>query len=147
MGISFRHDGQDYIAERLSAMQQLHVSRRIAPLIPPLIPVFMALAEKGELMDRISDCAALAQPFADALASMPDDSAEFVISTCMSVVKRKNGEIYAPVWNSTAKLPMFSELNDMSVLLPIVVRVIQDNLGRFIEGLLTSKQASTATPE
>jgi len=37
--------GNAYSIGRLTAKQQFHVSRRIAPIIPPLIPLFMKLAK------------------------------------------------------------------------------------------------------
>ena len=143
--LEFEIGGNQYRAEKLSAFQQLHLSRRVAPLIPPLVPVFMRLAKgKGEVSAIMDQVAGLMSPFAEGLSAMPDEAAEYVVSTCLSVVKRRQGDNWASVWSTQAKAAMFADLNDMGAILPIVIRVIQDSLGPFIQGLLTSQQ--TATP-
>ena len=40
-------NGHRYSIGKLSAKQQFHVSRRIAPIVPTLIPVFVRLAAGG----------------------------------------------------------------------------------------------------
>jgi hypothetical protein len=115
----FEIDGHEYRIGKLSAFQQFHVSRKIAPILPPLIPVVMKVraavqsgAPKSDGSDP-SDIAALPdgaeakvpaadtptldiaslpeilQPLADALSAMPDEAAEYVIGTCLSALKRK----------------------------------------------------------
>lgn len=135
--------GNDYSIGRLDAFRQLHVSRRIAPLIPSLVPAFSALSEGGA--DALTDTAKFATalaPFAEAMAGMSDEAAEYVVGTCLSVVKRRQGSAWAPVWNAQGKTLMFDDI-DLSTMLPLVVRVIRDNLGPFISGLLIGQ----ATPE
>lgn len=144
----FAIGSSEYRTEKLTAFQQFHLSRKVAPLLPPLIPVFLEVArsgrsEGGGLSENMDALAPLLQPFADALAGMSDDAAEQIVTLCMASVKRKQGDSYFPVWNASAKLPMFEDLNDMGVMLPIIMRVIQDSLGPFIQGLLTSQQAET----
>jgi hypothetical protein len=114
----FELDGHDYRIGRLSAFQQFHISRKIAPILPPLIPVVMkvrAAVQNGSLKldsNESADMAALPdgaeskaaadtptfdiaslpeilQPLADALSAMPDEAAEYVIGTCLSALKRK----------------------------------------------------------
>lgn len=139
--IEFELGTKQYRAEKLNAFQQFHVSRKIAPLIPALIPVFLSVSQmKGGLQQNLPTIAGLLQPFADGIAALPDDAAEYVMSTCLSVVRRRtDGETWAPVWSSSAKSVMFDDM-DLGGLMPIVMRVIQENLGPFIQGLLTSQQ-------
>ncbi|MCA8376290.1 hypothetical protein LGM80_23285 [Burkholderia multivorans] len=173
-------------------MQQFHVSRRIAPIIPPMIPVLMkfyaeleqadvardqaranaalaALAvgvEGGEgaaaddapvaaapaperdrsreLLSLVDAIAPVLQPFADALAGLKDEDAEYVFGTCLSVVERWQGAGWAKVWNITHKTAMFDDIG-IDVMLPLVVRVVVANLGPFISGLLTSQASPSAT--
>ncbi|MBY4674286.1 hypothetical protein K6W12_27050 [Burkholderia multivorans] len=179
-------NGVRYAIGKLSAMQQFHVSRRIAPIIPPMIPVLMkfyaeleqadvaraqeranaalaALAEstegaKGaeapaaaapaperdrsrELLSLVDAIAPVLQPFADALAGLKDEDAEYVFGTCLSVVERWQGAGWAKVWNITHKTAMFDDIG-IDVMLPLVVRVVVANLGNFIQGLLSSPGAS-----
>jgi len=145
--IEFDIGGHAYRADKLNAFQQFHVSRKIAPLVPALIPVFLEVAKLAKLeggiqtnFDAISP--AMLQPFADGIAGLPDASAEYVMSTCLSVVRRRSADHWAPVWSSQANSMMFDDINNLGSMMPIVIRVIQENLGPFISGLLTSRQAT-----
>lgn len=179
-------NGVRYAIGKLSAMQQFHVSRRIAPIIPPMIPVLMkfyaeleqadvareqertnaalaALAagagdtevagdteapapaadRSRELLSMVDAIAPVLQPFADALAGLKDEDAEYVFGTCLSVVERWQGAGWAKVWNIAHKTSMFDDIG-IDVMLPLVVRVVVANLGPFISGLLTSQASSPA---
>ena len=146
---------QTYRAEQMSAFKQFHLNRRLLPLIPPLAPLFLGIAESAKkdgvgLAEKFKDIGELvkllesAKPFAEALASLPDESAEYIIDICMSSVIRKDSKGWSKVWNSTSNMPMFAELHDIGILLQVVVKVIILNLGPFISGLLTSQQAAIA---
>src|SRR5689334_16802135 len=140
--IEFDVAGKNYRADKLDVFQQFHVQRKVAPLIPPLIPVYVkiqAMQAHGGLTKNLSAIAEVLQPFTDSIASLPDKDAEYVLSTCLSVVRRQHGDHWAPIWSASAKALMFDDL-DLGSALPIVVRVIRANLGPFIEGLLTSQQ-------
>ena len=143
----FEMDGHWYRIGRMNAFEQFHVSRKISPLIPPLIPVFMQMAKNtGGPLD-VSAMSGLFQPFADGFAALPDDSAEYVINTCLKAVRRKNErDEWVPVWSVGGKQVMFDDLNNLSVMLRLVLRVIKDSLGDFLTGLLSGQESST-TPQ
>ncbi|MDN8047566.1 hypothetical protein QZN20_09790 [Burkholderia multivorans] len=181
MATEIELNGTRYAIGKLSAMQQFHVSRRIAPIIPPMIPVLMkfyaeleqadvarqqavanaalaALAEgkvpseaadapaadkSRELLSMVDAIAPVLQPFADALAGLKDEDAEYVFGTCLSVVERWQGAGWAKVWSPAHKTSMFDDIG-IDVMLPLVVRVVVANLGSFISGLLTSQASSPA---
>ncbi|RQU16233.1 hypothetical protein DF153_21370 [Burkholderia cenocepacia] len=185
MATEIQLNGGRYVIGKLNAMQQFHVSRRIAPIIPPMIPVLMkfyaeleqadvareqeranaalaALAERAEgeeaaaaavpapaadrsreLLSMVDAIAPVLQPFADALAGLKDEDAEYVFGTCLSVVERWQGAGWAKVWNIAHKTSMFDDIG-IDVMLPLVVRVVVANLGPFISGLLTSQASSPA---
>lgn len=144
--------GNQYSIGRLSAKQQFHVSRRIAPVIPALIPAFLKLAEhvRTEGGD-IAGVGTSMQPFTEALAAMSDADADYVIDNCLTAVQRLQPTGWVRVVTIEQKTPMFQDM-DMGVILPLVVQVIVANLGPFIQGLLTSQasspgsMASVATP-
>lgn len=138
--IEFEQGGHAFRAAKLDAFKQFHVSRKISPLIPLLVPVFVKVASEGNLTKNLAGYAELLTPFAEALASMSDENAEYLLATCLSVVQRKQGDTWAPIWSATGKCCMFDDM-DMSALLPLVVRVIQDSLGGFIRGMLTSQNS------
>jgi len=139
--IEFDLNGQLYRMGKLDAMRQFHLSRRIAPIIPTLIPVFVKLSKEGGLNQDLGGFAELLGPFADGLATMSDEVGEYIISTCLSVVQRGNGQTWAPVWSAQAKACMFDDV-DLSAIMQIVMKVIQENLGPFIGGILMSQQGS-----
>lgn len=172
-------NGVRYAIGKLSAMQQFHVSRRIASIIPPMIPVLMnfyaeleqadvarqqaranaalaALAEGGtpdeeadapaadksrELLSLVDAIAPVLQPFADALAGLKDEDAEYVFGTCLSVVERWQGAGWAKVWSAAHKTSMFDDIG-IDVMLPLVVRVVVANLGPLSAGCLPAKRAA-----
>ena len=131
--------GNRYSIGRLNAKQQFHLSRRIAPIIPPLIPVYQRLARSGaSLEDDVDALAAVLQPFMDGIAAMSDADADQVMDLCLSVVQRQQDTGWANVWNAQHGVCLFQDM-DLSVVLPLAVRVIARNLGPFMLGLLTSQ--------
>jgi hypothetical protein len=169
ISFTFEIKGRSFQAEKLSAFAQLHVSRRIAPLMPPLLPVYLqvinligvaaeaeqsadlsgddakAEAVQAFLHDNISLIEKLLQPLADAFGSLKDEDAEKVVNLCLGSVKVQTSPgVWMPMWIGGRANP--DELNDMGEWLPIVIRVIQENLGPFIAGLLTSRKSAVKTP-
>lgn len=147
--IEFQLGARDYRMDKLNAIQQFHVSRKIAPLIPALIPVFLQIAKKGEKglgslanEESLAQIGPLLQPFADSIASLPDATVDYLIDTCLSVVRRNREGNWAPVWSSQHKTLMFDDM-DLGALMPLIVRVITENLGPFIKGLLISQQGTS----
>jgi hypothetical protein len=151
----FVHNGNTYRAGKLTAFQQLHVSRRIAPLLPPLIPIFLQLARANKAKAEegveptapkvdLDTLASLFQPFTDSLALMKDADAEYVISTCLSVVQRSTtSTTWIGVWNDRGKVAMFDDLNqNVGDLWMLVLQVLKDSLGPFIQGILTNPPAA-----
>ena len=134
------YGGRVYRIGKLPAMKQFHVSRRIAPIIPALIPLYSKLARGGSVLSAIEASPELLSPFADALSGMSDETVDYLVATCMSVVTRQEGNAWVRIWADRAGL-LFEDI-ELSVLLPLTVRVIVENLGPFISGLLTSQSSS-----
>ncbi|MFX7747274.1 phage tail assembly chaperone [Acinetobacter baumannii] len=146
----------DYEIGRLNAIDQFHVSRKIAPIIPTIMPILTELA-KGELQKIIeklesaeeNDVSGLAeanleslgsalQPLMDVFAKMPEDDVDYVIKKCLTVVSRNGAKVVV------RDAIMFDDLG-MEHILPLTIAVIRTNLGNFIQGLLT-KALSTKQP-
>lgn len=141
MATEFEIKGVLYRAGKLDAFAQLHVSRKIAPVLPKLFPVLARLqvgaTGLGTDLDQLAE---VLGPLADAMASMPKDDVDLVVSACLGVVSRKQGDaLYSPIWRNG--VIMFEDI-DLAVMLPIVVNVVRDSLGNFISGLLSSGGAS-----
>lgn len=160
MLLEFEIDGIKFRAEKLSAIQQLHLSRKVAPLLPPMAPLVVQAQKKLEdkekssketnkddtefTIDDIMSLVELAQPFADALADMEDKDIEKIFLLTLTSVKVQTDasrDVWMPLWIPGANRPAgFEQLNDLSRLLPIIIRVIIHNLGNFINGLLTRRK-------
>jgi len=147
---------------KLNAFQQFHLSRKVAPMIPTLIPVFLKLEASAQaakaaqqanpvatevppngaalnpLSGDLGALAELMQPFAEGIASMPDETAEFILSTCLAAVQRKQGSTWSPVWNTKQNVCMFDDI-DIGLMLKLAVRVITESLGPFLRGMLTGR--------
>ena len=140
--MDFTIGDKQFRAGKLDAFAQFHVSRRIAPIIPTLIPLFVKIAQDGNLAKDMLGVSQLLGPFADGLANMSDETSEYVLSTCLSVVRRQaTGGNWAPVWNKQAKSCMFDDM-DLGDLIQVTIEVIKDSLGPFIQGLLMSQMGS-----
>lgn len=145
-----------YRIGKLNAFQQFHLSRKVAPIIPTLIPVFLKLkgsakalaiaaaagdsdeSDGAPLSGDLEGLASLMQPFADGIANMPDETAEFILSTCLGAVQRKQGTAWFQVWNASQNTCMFDDL-DLGVMIKLSVRVITESLGPFLRGMLTGQ--------
>lgn len=142
--------GHDYAIGRLNALDQLHVSRKIAPIVPNIMPILTEVA-KGDLekviesieadenaeLDGLEPLAKALEPLMEAIAKIPEEDVNYVIYKCLSVVKR-NGAVVC-----RGESIMFDDL-DMNHLLPLTVAVIRTNLGNFIQGLLTKASSIKA---
>lgn len=134
--------GHDYTIGRLNALDQLHVSRKIAPIVPNIMPILTEVA-KGDLerviesiedgenneLEGLEPLAEALEPFMEAIAKMPEDDVNYVVHKCLSVVKRGGAAVCR---NNTI---MFDDL-DMNHLLPLTIAVIRMNLRNFIQDLL-----------
>ncbi|MDO7504549.1 hypothetical protein Q5X59_10930 [Acinetobacter baumannii] len=140
-----------YTIGRLNALDQFHVSRKIAPIIPTLMPIITEVA-KGDFIKVIESIEAVdgkngeavdgkdltglqllaeaLEPFMEAFAKMPEDDVNYIIHKCLAVVKRGSASV------CRGQSIMFDDL-DMAQILPLVIAVIRVSLANFIQGLLT----------
>lgn len=141
--VEIEEGGQTYRVNKLDAFSQFHLSRKLAPIVPTLVPVYLRMAQEGEkaLTDIMGTMQAI-QPFAEALAEMEDESAEYVLATCLGAVQRKTTAGFVPIWSGKSKTCMFDDI-DLGVMVKLSFNVITASLGPFIRGLLTSQQGQT----
>lgn len=152
----FVKNGVRYQIRPLNVIEQWHLNRKLAPLLPPLLPIMLKLA-RDESLKPVDDETAKAPidveglipilgPFADAIATISNEASEEIINTCLSAIKRYvPPSTWVPVWSAGAKVSTFSEFNSLHTALPFVVEVVTNALGPFIQGLLT-QQASPGKP-
>jgi hypothetical protein len=120
-----------YQIGRLSAMQQFHLARRLAPVLAAM-GISMAQLQRGGTAD-LSDFTEMLGPVADVLAKMSDEDANYIIYTALGVVTREQGpDKWAQVCVQSNM--MFADIQ-MPEMLRLVVETLQVNLLDFLQGL------------
>lgn len=142
----FEHGGHRYRIRKFNALEQWNLSRKIAPLIPPLVPVFIKISKAGGLTKDLTGVAEVLTPFAEGISALSDETSEWIINTCLSALSREvapgtTGAAWTKIWSSASKISQFEEINDLSTVVPLVMKVIWETLGPFISGLLTAQQS------
>lgn len=142
----FEVDGKQYrLVRKLDAFSQLHVARKLAPLLVSLTPTpEMRQRLQAEAQARANgddrpmvDMAEMMLPVIEGLAEMKSEDVDFISSTCLSVVSRNQGTGWTPVWNAAAKRMQFEDIDGMA-LLQITFQVIQENLSNFMRAPLSA---------
>ena len=129
----------DYRIGKLSALQQLHVSRRLAPILASMGVSLSAISAGAKGSN--DDFAAMLAPVTEIVARMPDDEVNYIIFTCLSCVSRVVDNRAAPV--SVGNALMFDDL-DMKAMLELTVAALKDNLGNFLQGLVAETQSTSS---
>jgi len=138
--MQFEINGQQYQSGKLDAFKQFHVARRLAPLISGVSAALKgdaAPSAEGAAADSVQpqpeqrkDFADFLEPMADALAHMPDADCDYILFTCLGVVKRQQGDGWAKVLAPGGRTLMFEDI-DMGAMINITLKVIQENIGGF----------------
>lgn len=142
-----------YRIRSLNVIEQWHLNRKLAPLLPPLLPILMKLArDEGRIKEQSAEGGAagaidieglipILGPFADAIASISNEASEEIIHTCFGAIQRfVPPNVWTPVWSPGAKISQWPEFNSLHTALPFIVEVITNALGPFIKGFLTSQE-------
>jgi len=134
--------GRRYQIGRLNALQQLHLTRRLGPMLI-VAGISIDMLRKGMKID-LDDMVAMAGPVMELLSKMPDAEVEKIVFTCLSVCKRLSGTAWAALTTPDGTQLMFADM-DMPEMMRVVLEVIKDNLGNFLTelgGELTSPSSS-----
>lgn len=137
-------NGTTYVIGKLSAMEQLHVARRLAPVLASLIPAFVGnpgLFDKNEDEGGGADAMMIiaSGPVAETLSKMSNEDVDYVVNACLSVCEWKQAKNFAKVMVNKVLMKGNLELDE---LMGLTIAVIQENLGRFFP---TSQPDSRAT--
>lgn len=144
MSLEVTVNEQVYKIGRLNVFKQLHIAKRLTPLLAGALPAWLAVAG-GQRAD-VSAMAGALQPLADAITRLSDEDLDHVILECMVAVERKQGAGWARVRHDNGPM-MFDDL-DLLALLQLTKEVVQENLGNFFPavGRLFSGSATTDQP-
>ncbi|MBP1470621.1 phage tail assembly chaperone [Acinetobacter nosocomialis] len=167
-------NGIEYTIGRLNAVDQFHVSRKIAPIVPKLMPIIAEVAkgdltkviaaieaneekvkkvkESGEVEENFEDPEANPDlddltPLADAFSPLMEVFASMPEEDVNFIIYKCLSVVKrggAVVCRNNTI--MFDDL-DMTQLLPLVIATIRINLGNFILGLLTQASSMQKQPQ
>lgn len=139
--------GAEYKIRKLTPFQQFHVARRLAPALWALggaAATVVKAAEQVQNGKAVEDVPAddptngmltAFGPVAEAFASMSDADSEYILSTCLSVVLRKQGSGWAEVAPKGAQGHLAFEDITLPTMIELALEVIKENLGNFFDVL------------
>lgn len=122
-------DGVQYKTSKLDAFTQLHVARRLVPVLPG----FIATILKADL-DKVSANEAFilaAGPVGQSFAMMPQDDVDYIVRACLSVCGKVQGDKLAPLMAPNGRL-MFEAEMTLQIMIRLSIEVIKENLGNFL---------------
>lgn len=144
--VEFQVGGHSYRSNKLSALTQFHVCRRLVPALSDLAPLMKATLaskraadEKGEEW-KFDGWAAL-DPLSKALTTISDDDANYVIFACLEVTERNEKGVWSRL-RTPQGLMMFNDL-EMPELVMIVWNVLAGHLESFFSTLPQTSDATT----
>lgn len=127
----------------LNAMQQFHVSRRIAPLLATA-GINLAMLARGSKLS-VEEILPTLGPVSMMLAGMSDEQTDYIFATCLGVVQRKemagSKELWAPVANGA--LMQYQDI-DMLGMIRLVIAVLQHNLEDFFKELIAQADSTSS---
>jgi hypothetical protein len=137
-----RHEeikGHTYTIGKLDAFEQIHIARRLAPMLSELMSafksapaVFTGKAEGEDESKMLMDVLEIAMgPLSDAFSKMSNVDVDYILHACLSVCERKLAHNYAKVY-----IPL-------DTLLGLTWYVLQENLA----GFFPTSQPTSGTPK
>lgn len=118
-------NGVEYSVDKLNAMEQLYLVRKLGPALPIL---------EGMLADRNAnkDTRLL---MIYLLSRLPDEDSDAVIKRCLAAVSRQQPTGWARVMLNGSL--MFQDI-DVDAMIQLTSSVIEENLGNFFNSILSS---------
>lgn len=142
-----------YRTRKLNAFQQLHVARKVLPLLSAVVK-----ASDQNVVDQIKQArgatataddapstsnesiARIMEIVSKAVNDLPEEDLDFIVKTCMGSLLLKQDRGWAAIYNEDAEDFQFDFIT-LPLMLQLTFRVIQENLGDFFpEGALTSSE-------
>jgi len=137
--------GQTYRVDKMAALTQLHIGRR---LLPALIAVGIRAEELANMKEgEGGGFAHLMEPAVKIMGVMTDEDVNYVLFKSLQCIRRKQDERYAPV---VAGERLIFEDIEMPIMVRLVAAVIQENMGGFfalLPGVSPSPASSGTTQD
>lgn len=137
--MEFELGGQSYRADRIDAITQFHIVRRLAPIMGKVAP----LIKSGD-----GDSMGVLEPLADAIRSLSDEDSNYVIFGLLKSVKKKdvNGFGWSPVSDGSVLMDSYMS---MPTMLQLAFHAFKANFSDFLAGLpsgLSSEPQAQSDP-
>jgi hypothetical protein len=133
--------GITYNVARLPAFRAWDIARKLAPVIPALVPLLRRLGPSSDL--NMFDLGEALEPLAVVISQMSRADSNFLMNTCLDAVRRRDPITgnYRPVRvpgppEEEGQLVFENEM-DPVIMLRLAWEVIQLNLGPSIAGALS----------
>jgi len=126
-------NNKQYDIGKLDARQQFHLVRKLAPIFATIQPPANGKREPGKVFLEISQ----------KLCDMKQDDVDYIITLCMSVVKRQEGASWAHVQAPGTDRLMFGDI-DLDALIVLTMKTIEENLGNFLTSPLLASSGEAA---
>lgn len=137
---------EEFKFDKLDAITQFHIVRRVAPVIGELLAVLSnaSIKQEGPVTLSSIDFDKLAKdlgPVLGALSKLPDDDVNYVLYSLLKAVNRKNaGGGWSRVLTDTNHF-MFQDIKDsLPVMFQLAMKSFQNNLQGFISALPSGLQ-------
>ena len=124
----------------LSAAEEFHCVRRVAPVVKNTGALVTALATKdGEVdgAERIAGVIEGSAPLFQAFADMSEEDSTYVIARCMGATEMLDGETWVPTWDRETQAPAVERLRMIHVL-RISYAVLRDAISVFFSDAVSS---------
>lgn len=127
----FTFHGVTYLVGNINGVEQFHLFRRLAPMVATMgVQMFQLLSGKQAAQEMSkTDWMLLAAPLVGEMAKMPQEDVDYIIQNSLKVVRRREGDAWAPLLNVQGQL-MFQNLG-MVAMLRIILEVLRHNLDDF----------------
>jgi hypothetical protein len=128
-------DGKTFEIGKLNAFEQLHVFRRVMPIMKPVLQVMRTPGGVNQL-DMV-------MAMSETLSTLPDEQLDYVINKCLSVIRVKDDArgMSFPVMRGATM--MYQDF-DMPQLLRLTWEVLMENFQPFFKGLLVAPSKGEA---
>jgi hypothetical protein len=139
--------GQAYRCGRMSTRTQLHVVKRLIPVMQGLLPLFQSATQHRLISDEngvmvpdfssVSIVEALAA-LSNTVSMLSDDDADYILDAALDCVHWRQGQRWVPL-RGPGRILLNSDADDLATQLRLLWEVLTQSLGNFsVETLLPS---------
>lgn len=141
--MEFTIGNHNYRTVKLDVFQSFHVGRKISPCIFAMGAGTLQAIKNGMMDDAV--VMGSIGPLVAVISSMSDADSQFVLDTCLNVCSRQEPGGWAKIFVPGGGL-IFQDI-EMPTMLKIVAKVIQENLGNFLDALPTPEPETAKPPQ